>query len=253
MLKKIAKQILSQTGFEVQRISSTLHLSDLPLVTKEIIQQARPFTMTSDERLAAVCSAVEYVTRTGVVGCFVECGVWKGGSSMAAALTYLHMGRQDVDLFLFDTFEGMPAPTKDDFLAPTGELAFHRLQRATKNDPVLARSPIEEVQQNLRRTHYPKERIHFVKGMVEKTIPQNAPEAIAVLRLDTDWYESTRHELDHLFPRLSVGGILIIDDYGVWAGARKAVDEFFAAKGKAPFLFRIDNTGRLYIKTAEAV
>jgi len=92
------------------------------------------------------------------------------------------------------------------------------------------------------------ERIHYVKGMVEDTVPEQAPEKIALLRLDTDWYESTRHELEHLFPRLSSGGILIIDDYGHWAGAKEATDEFIARHRLQLFLSRIDYTGRLAVK-----
>ena len=87
----------------------------------------------------------------------------------------------------------------------------------------------EGVRELLIGTGYPEEQLHFVRGPVEQTIPDEAPEHLALLRLDTDWYESTRHELEHLFPRLVPGGVLILDDYGHWDGARKAVDEFFAA------------------------
>ena len=90
--------------------------------------------------------------------------------------------------------------------------------------------------------------MRFVPGRVEETIPEAAPERIAVLRLDTDWYESTRHELEHLFPRLAVGGVLIIDDYGHWQGARRAVDEYLAASGARLLLSRIDYTGRMAVK-----
>ena len=103
------------------------------------------------------------------------------------------------------------------------------------------------VRANLASTGYPPERVRFVKGKVEDTLPDAAPPQIAVLRLDTDWYESTRCELEHLFPRLSVGGVLIIDDYGAWEGARRAVDEFVAA-GASILLNRIDETGRIGVK-----
>jgi hypothetical protein len=85
-------------------------------------------------------------------------------------------------------------------------------------------------------------------GKVEDTIPADIPEKIALLRLDTDWYESTKHELIHLFPRLQKGGVLIIDDYGFWKGARKAVDEYFAENNIQILLNRIDDTGRMAIK-----
>jgi hypothetical protein len=98
-------------------------------------------------------------------------------------------------------------------------------------------------------TGYPSNKIHFIKGPVEETIPRQMPSpSIALLRLDTDWYESTKHELIHLFPRLSAGGILIIDDYGHWAGARQAVDEYFAGLPEKYFFHRIDYSGRLIVK-----
>lgn len=110
------------------------------------------------------------------------------------------------------------------------------------------------MQANLRRTAYDPARLHYVKGKVEDTIPSSpdgvqAPERIALLRLDTDWYESTRHEMVHLYPRLVPGGVLIIDDYGHWQGSRKAVDEYFAENGPPLLLNRIDDPGRLAVKT----
>ncbi len=113
---------------------------------------------------------------------------------------------------------------------------------------VWAYSALEEVKHNLLSTGYPAERISFIKGKVEETIPLNAPPQIALLRLDTDWYESTYHELVHLFPRLSSGGILIIDDYGHWKGARKAVDKYFSENKLDLLLHRIDYSGRICVK-----
>jgi len=97
-------------------------------------------------------------------------------------------------------------------------------------------------------TGYPSERIHFVRGRVEDTIPASAPELIALLRLDTDWYDSTKHELIHMFPRLSKAGVIIIDDYGHWRGAREACDEYFAQNRIPILLNRIDYTGRIALK-----
>src|SRR5690606_24776929 len=101
---------------------------------------------------------------------------------------------------------------------------------------------------NMVSTGYPMERCHFVEGKVEDTIPATVPDRISLLRLDTDWYESTRHELEHLWPLLQPGGVLIIDDYGHFEGARKAVDEYFLDRSDAPLLNRIDYTGRIAIK-----
>jgi len=104
------------------------------------------------------------------------------------------------------------------------------------------------VRRNMLGTRYPEKKIHLIKGKVEDTVPQHAPEKIALLRLDTDWYESTKHELVHLYPRLVPNGVLIIDDYGHWQGAREAVDEYFAGQKFKPLLNRLDYTGRLVIK-----
>lgn len=214
---------------------------------RDLVEAVSPFTMTSPERIVALRDAVRHVCRHGIAGDVVECGVWRGGSMMAVARTLLDLGARR-RLHLFDTFDGMPPPTTVDRdlsgVAAAGWLAAE--DRDTGS--TWARSPLEDVRANLRSTGYPPELVHFVPGMVEDTIPSRAPEGIAILRLDTDWYESTRHELEHLYPRLVQGGVLIVDDYGHWQGARRAVDEYLAATSARLFLARIDYTGRLAIK-----
>jgi len=124
-----------------------------------------------------------------------------------------------------------------------------RLQRESKATSIVwAYSPLEEVKRNLRLTGYDESRITYIQGKVEDTIPVRASERIALLRLDTDWYESTYHELVHLYPRLSVGGVLIIDDYGHWQGARRAVDQYIEENRLKILLNRIDYTGRIAVK-----
>jgi hypothetical protein len=170
---------------------------------------------------------------------------------MAAALTLLRLDAADRDLYLFDTFQGMPAPTEDDvFSAYDGYSPMRHWRRRRRSDDANAWHyvPAEEVRAALLSTGYPAERIHLVEGRVEDTLPASAPEAIALLRLDTDWYESTKHEMTHLYPRLSPGGVLLLDDYGHYEGARRAVDEYFAAEGGRPLLSRIDYTGRVGVK-----
>jgi len=214
---------------------------------RAIIETVAPFTMTSPERIVALRDAVRHICRHSIAGDIVECGVWRGGSMMAVALSLLELGQRRT-LHLFDTFAGMPPPgelDRDiDGTAAAGLLAAE--DRRTGDTWAL--SPLEDVRANLRSTGYPEERLRFVPGRVEETIPRHAPDAIAILRLDTDWYESTRHELEQLFPRLAVGGVLIIDDYGHWQGARRAVDEYLAATGVRLFLARIDYTARVAIK-----
>jgi len=250
MLRYVSTVVEKVFGLKITRVpaDSTARLADVSPEMRSTIERARKYTMTSLERLAALCMAVEYVVGNGVQGAFVECGVWRGGSSMAAALTYRKLGREDVDIFLFDTFDGMPQPGTEDILQSTGEKAAHLLAASDPKSGIWAYSPEEDVRRNLESTGYPADRLHFVKGLVEETIPAYAPEKISILRLDTDWYESTKHELFHLFPRLSRNGILILDDYGHWAGARKAVDEYFLAHNLKPFLGRIDYTGRIYVR-----
>ena len=237
-------------GLRITRISTDdkTRLADVSPEIWKTIKRVRPYTMTSPERLATLCMAVEHVVGNEVPGSFVECGVWRGGSSMAAAWTFARLGRL-VDFFLFDTFEGMSAPSEEDISRSTGQSAAQLLAGADQRQEIWAYAPLADVHRNMESTEYPQSQLHFVQGKVEETVPAFAPDQISILRLDTDWYESTRHELIHLFPRLSINGILIIDDYGDWAGARKAVDEYFAAQGLKPFLARIDTTGRVYVKS----
>src|SRR5438034_593928 len=129
-----------------------------------------------------------------------------------------------------------------------GEPAADVLRRRPKTSNVWAIAGLDDVREGMAETGYPAERVHFHPGRVEETIPGEAPAEIALLRLDTDWYESTRHELVHLYPRLSEGGVLLVDDYGHWAGAKRAVDEYFATEAPPLLLSRIDYTGRIGIK-----
>lgn len=214
----------------------------------EILQLVSSYTLTSMERIYALCRAVEYIVAHDVPGDIVECGVWKGGSMMAVARTLMQLGAVPRRLHLFDTFDGMPPPTDFD-TSFTGASAQTLLAAADrKSSDIWARCPLDAVQQAMRSVGYDERHIVYVQGKVEDTLPANAPEQISLLRLDTDWYESTRHELESLFPRLAVGGVLIIDDYGHWQGAQRAVDEYFARHHTRILLNRIDYTGRIAVK-----
>jgi O-methyltransferase len=207
-----------------------------------------PFTMTSIERMYALYSSVRYIVNCDVPGAIVECGVWRGGSMMLAAETLLALGHTDRQLYLYDTFKGMPQPTARDisYRGDSAERKWRSRQRKDVNE--WSRASLGEVRRNVQRTGYPAERVQFVAGRVEETIPKEAPDRIGLLRLDTDWYESTYHELVHLFPRLEVGGVLIIDDYGHWRGAREAVDEYLLENDAPILLTRVDYTGRVGVK-----
>lgn len=214
-----------------------------------LYKQVKPYTMTSIERLYAMHKAVEHVARAGVQGAMVECGVWRGGSMMMAALTLLALGKADRDLLLFDTFAGRPRPDPERDCKEHYEFWLQR--RRTDRSSSWAEATLEEVQSNLASTGYPLDKITFVQGIVQETIPANAPAAIALLRLDTDWYDSTAHELHHLYPRLVPGGVLIVDDYGEMQGQKQAVDEFCARSGVALLLNRIDYSGRIAVKSVD--
>lgn len=233
---------------KLKRFSPNSLPQDATAADSEILKKISGYTMTSFDRQLTLINAVRYIVSAGINGCFVECGVWKGGSSMAVALALLQEGQRDRDVFLYDTFEGMTAPTDSDKTLD-GTLAQQHLDRDTKKSGYWCVSGIEEVRDNMKLTGYPGERTHLIKGPVEKTIPSEMPtDPIAFLRLDTDWYESTKHELIYLFPLLAKGGVMIIDDYGHWKGSRKAVDEYFESLKEKYFLNRIDYTGRLIVK-----
>ncbi len=248
-MKQIIKSALARAGLELTRTADrrTAALADLAPADRDLIARVEPCTMTSLDRRASLLGAIDHVVRLAIAGDIVECGVWRGGSMMLAALALMARGDTSRDLWLYDTFEGMSEPGAEDRSA-SGETAAAQLARTPRGEGVWCEAGLDDVQANLWSTGYPRERIHFVQGKVEDTIPGSLPSRIALLRLDTDWYESTRHELQHLYPLLSRYGALVIDDYGHWQGARQAVDEYFAAQDEPVYLHRVDYTARLVIK-----
>jgi O-methyltransferase len=210
--------------------------------------KVKPYTMTSVEGVVALCQSIAYLENHRIPGAVVECGVWKGGSVMASALALLALESTQRQLYLYDTFAGMTQPTNLD-VDWQGRPARDLIRQSTpEGDHVRAKCSLDDVKQTLMQTRYPWEKILFVPGPVETTIPTHAPEQIALLRLDTDWYASTYHELEHLYPRLVDGGVLMVDDYGHWQGAKKAVDDYFREHGIDAELRTIDFTGRLLLK-----
>jgi O-methyltransferase len=216
------------------------------------IAEVSPFTMTSPERLWALRSAVKYVMARKVPGDFAETGVWRGGSTMLMAATALDCGDRGRGVWLYDTFEGMPQPQAVDVAVATGEAANDRFQasKTGADSSAWCDAPLDEVKANMARIGYDASLVRYVVGKTQDTLPEaaNRPGQLALLRLDTDWYESTKAELENLFDLLAPGGVLIIDDYGHWAGCMRAVDEFFAARDSKYLFNRIDSTGRMMVK-----
>ena len=151
----------------------------------------------------ALYLAVNYIVDTKLPGEFVECGVWAGGSAMMIAEVLIKRGIKDKKIYLYDTYEGMVEPTKEDKTISKGvsPWKFWKISQKNKTNSWCF-CPIEEVKRNMSLTKYPSEKIVYVKGKVEQTLPKLAPKNIALLRLDTDWYESSYHEMKHLFPLL---------------------------------------------------
>jgi O-methyltransferase len=246
MIKGVIHRFFRLFGLDVIHFPprETIRPSDFRDDEAEIVQAVRSWTLTGPERIYALIQAVRYISRNGIAGAVVECGVWKGGSMAAAARTLMQMGDVSRELYLFDTYEGMSDPTASDI-----DYSGKHAEEVMRIDPAYrCNAPLEMVREVLYGTGYPKEKIHFVRGKVEDTVPGLAPEQIALLRLDTDWYESTRHELVHLFPRLARAGVIIIDDYGHWSGSRQACDEYFGENRIPILLNRIDYTGRIALK-----
>jgi hypothetical protein len=201
-------------------------------------------TMVAAERLIATIMACKHALLLD--GDFVECGVWRGGNALAAKMVFEHYG-SDKRVWLFDTFGGMTEPSDMDRTA-NGEPAIDKFlasQRIDRNEWCYA--SLEDVAANFREAGVDLAGVRFVEGDVLETLKLDLPERISVLRLDTDWYESTKAELEALYPNLIVGGVLLIDDYGHWDGARRAVEEYFA-KVARPLLHYTDETGRSGVK-----
>ena len=243
-----------ESGSVTERDPRLQDLVGLDPEDREAIERALPYTMTSVMRLRAVVDAVRYCDAAGISGAFVECGVWRGGSVLAMIATLQAANAAERDIYLYDTFEGMTEPTEHD-RSPLNPPALETWRAAAEAEQrawpeVFGEEVFNEdgVRRLLEGTGYPATRLHFVRGPVEKTLPETAPDQIALLRLDTDWYESTLHELRHLYPRLAEGGVLLIDDYGHWEGARRAVDEYLDTVGGGLLLTAVDYTGRVAVK-----
>lgn len=197
----------------------------------DLIRRVKPYTMTPEGVVQNTAWALDQVLGR-IAGDFVECGVWRGGHCMLAALKMLQANDLR-DIWLFDTFEGMSEPTDADYRGKGQAMRDWEASKHPVSGSTWCRAELWDVKSAMESTGYPMDRVTFVKGKVEDTLKSDPlPERIAVLRLDTDWYESTKAELEVLYPRLQSGGVLILDDYNYWRGCRKAVDEYFAGAMK---------------------
>ena len=245
--RAVLSSLIAPVSKGVARYDPIAHY-DMPRTFLDIFLQTRAYTKTTIERMRTLYDSVCYIHNAGIAGSIVECGVWRGGSIMVALMTLLKLNCNDRQVYLYDTFNGMSAPTDVDIDwrgKPASEMAT-RCGVADFSD--VCNVPIDAVRAAVQQTQYPMGNVHFVKGKVEDTIPGTLPGKIALLRLDTDFYESTKHELIHLYPLLAKRGVLIVDDYGHFKGVKQAVHEYMAELGQTWLLQRIDCTGRLIIK-----
>ncbi len=247
-MKAILKKLLNKYGYTVTANDDTV-ISKYEKSFKDIYKACKPYTMTSLARMYTLYKSVEYIAKNNIQGDLIECGVWRGGSSMLIAKSLLHFGLSDRKIYLFDTFEGMSAPTSND-IDSKGKDAASMMNTEKKNNAwdVWCYSEIEDVKNNMRKTAYPENNIEYIKGKVEDTLPDfKKSEKISLLRLDTDWYESTLSEMNHLYPLVEKKGIIIFDDYDYWQGSKKAVDEYFNKHNLSPLLIKIDEQARLIV------
>lgn len=241
----IIRNAIRSVGLDIVRYQPKGHEKFPPYVDegfRKLYTRFRPYSMLQWIKMFNAYQAVRYISRNKIAGDIVECGVWRGGCMALMLSALVDMGDTSRNVYLYDTFEGMPPPTKEDKHAYDGKAANEIYKEYQGRAEKWAYGSLDDVQDVIALTKYPLDKIQFVRGKVEDTIPETIPQNISLLRLDTDWYASTKHEMEHLYPRLVKGGVLIVDDYGVWTGSGQAVDEYFQ-KEKAPCFFFDESSG----------
>lgn len=213
----------------------------------DLFRKVYPYTMSGYKRLSNVYNLANKIEQDKWEGAFAECGVWKGGcSAVMAFVAKKHNSNRKI--WLFDSFEGLPEPTIED-----GDIA--KKYAGNKAEGKLKTihecvGPLEDVKKVFFDVLNIKEdNVVIKKGWFQDTLPKERENigSIAILRLDGDWYESTKVCLENLYDNVILGGYIIIDDYGHWEGAKKALDEFFITRNIKPDLIKIDYTG-IYFK-----
>ncbi len=244
--KSILNRILSKFGHEIVHSEYLFQLKKNTIIEeinseqKELLNNALKYSGVGIIPTWMLINSIKYINDKKIEGDFVEAGVWRGGN-LIIFKELIEKYKLNKEIYGYDTFEGMPEPSEVDVKWNNISAA-----RKTKTKDDWCKSSIEDVKKNILTVLNDLKHINLIKGLVEETllIEANLPKKISLLRLDTDFYKSTKVELEILFPRLSKGGILIIDDYGNWKGAKKAVDEFFGDKA---FLIYLDHGVRMYI------
>lgn len=247
---RFSRTILAKFGYNISLGSTTLEYPELNKKEVEFIKKIfdDSLTMTSFDSLVTLALACKYLVRNGIEGDFVEAGVWRGGSSIVAK-KFLSGNR---NFYLYDTYKGMTKPTVHDYRigseSHVGTLnKWNEFNKETHNDWVFA--SLNEVRNNFKRFNLLDSTLMFMEGDIREILTlENIPDRICLLRLDTDFYDSTLIELQVLWPLLSPGGVLILDDYGHWDGARRAVDEYFELNNENLMVPIAGGGGRIILK-----
>ena len=257
MIRNLAKKIADKCGYEVRRKDAMLRElmpTEFDKTERDIVHYIvdNDLSMTPPERICATIFACKHVVLNDIAGDFIECGVWRGGQSLAAKMALEHLG-SNKQVYMFDTFAGMTEPTDADTSNYTDEGTIEKFQREQQSDHnEWAYASLGDVQNSCKKAGVNMDGIHLIEGDVLKTleVTDNIPQSVSILRLDTDWYESTLKELDILYPKLTIGGAILVDDYGHWDGSRKAVDEYFARDDTAdrPLVHYTDYSARAGVK-----
>ncbi len=211
----------------------------------------RPNTMTSSGKVYELDQSLEKVVSENIPGDYIECGTYRGGLA-ALMLDNILYNNLDKKLWVYDTFQGMSEPSTVDVSTKNENAVstFNATKNTTTGYADWCKATIDIVQSTLSLVDNSYEdRANLIIGKVEDTLRHeiNIPQKISLMRLDTDWYESTKIELEKFYHRLSIGGIIIIDDYRLWQGQKLAVDEFFDKLDKNSYTFVDGDDGSLII------
>ena len=251
MIKNFIKDIIkkSLSFFDYNLINENQKIIELTHNEKELIDLVKSYSMTPQIRIYNLIKALKHINQKKILGDYVECGVWKGGNIILFKKIIELTNDSSRKIFAYDTFEGMTEPDENDFdISKNLNAKILMKKDKDKKTNIWGVCSLEDVKSNIQANVKNVDNIKFIKGPVEKTldIQENLPEKISLLRLDTDWYSSTKKELEILYKKVSPGGVIIIDDYGHWGGSKKAVDEFFL--DKYVWMHYIDYACRLIIK-----
>ncbi len=205
---------------------------------------ARAESMIGLKRLDNVQHCVTDVLRRGVPGDLIETGAWRGGATILMRAVLEAYGDADRRVWVADSFQGLPKPDPERWPAETGDEHWTR-ERLTV--------PLEEARANFARYGLLDERVRFLAGWFKDTLPAAPVERLAVLRLDGDMYGSTMEALCALYPRLSPGGYVIVDDYGAVPQCKEAVTDFRAAHAIADPVEWVDWTGVYWQRSCAAL